>query len=121
MDGWRRRRGGHERLRTYTLTHSRERFAASCETVLRRQIERFDCNGSLCIAFMQKASAGRGRKVAVLRVLSFAEIVPRNWVATGPDTHCGSRLPRMAKEFFGTDGIRGVPGTPPLDDATLYA
>src|SRR5947199_10520727 len=27
----------------------------------------------------------------------------------------------MAKEFFGTDGIRGVPGTPPLDDATLYA
>src|SRR6266849_4950814 len=27
----------------------------------------------------------------------------------------------MVKEFFGTDGIRGVPGTPPLDDATLYA
>src|SRR5258706_5701947 len=27
----------------------------------------------------------------------------------------------MAKEFFGTDGIRGVPGTPPLDDATLFA
>jgi phosphoglucosamine mutase len=27
----------------------------------------------------------------------------------------------MAKEFFGTDGIRGVPGTPPLDDATLHA
>jgi len=27
----------------------------------------------------------------------------------------------MAKEFFGTDGIRGIPGTPPLDDATLYA
>src|SRR5260370_28618775 len=27
----------------------------------------------------------------------------------------------MAKEFLGTDGIRGVPGTPPLDDATLYA
>src|SRR5437588_10785879 len=27
----------------------------------------------------------------------------------------------MAKEFFGTDGIRGVPGAPPLDDATLYA
>jgi phosphoglucosamine mutase len=26
----------------------------------------------------------------------------------------------MAKELFGTDGIRGVPGTPPLDDATLY-
>jgi len=27
----------------------------------------------------------------------------------------------MAKQFFGTDGIRGVPGTPPLDDATLQA
>jgi phosphoglucosamine mutase len=27
----------------------------------------------------------------------------------------------MSKQFFGTDGIRGVPGTPPLDDATLYA
>jgi phosphoglucosamine mutase len=27
----------------------------------------------------------------------------------------------MAKELFGTDGIRGIPGTPPLDDQTLYA
>src|SRR5260370_41522763 len=27
----------------------------------------------------------------------------------------------MAKELFGTDGIRGVPGTYPLDDATLQA
>jgi phosphoglucosamine mutase len=27
----------------------------------------------------------------------------------------------MTKELFGTDGIRGVPGTPPLDDAALYA
>ena len=27
----------------------------------------------------------------------------------------------MAKELFGTDGIRGVPGTAPLDDQTLYA
>jgi phosphoglucosamine mutase len=27
----------------------------------------------------------------------------------------------MAKKLFGTDGIRGVPGTPPLDDQTLYA
>jgi phosphoglucosamine mutase len=27
----------------------------------------------------------------------------------------------MGKELFGTDGIRGVPGTPPLDDQTLYA
>jgi phosphoglucosamine mutase len=27
----------------------------------------------------------------------------------------------MAKLLFGTDGIRGEPGKPPLDDATLYA
>jgi phosphoglucosamine mutase len=27
----------------------------------------------------------------------------------------------MSKELFGTDGIRGIPGTPPLDDPTLYA
>lgn len=27
----------------------------------------------------------------------------------------------MAKALFGTDGIRGIPGTPPLDDPTLYA
>jgi phosphoglucosamine mutase len=27
----------------------------------------------------------------------------------------------MSKELFGTDGIRGIPGTPPLDDATLFA
>ena len=27
----------------------------------------------------------------------------------------------MAKELFGTDGIRGIPGSEPLDDATLYA
>src|SRR5215471_5846945 len=27
----------------------------------------------------------------------------------------------MAKELFGTDGMRGVPGTPPLDDQTLHA
>ena len=27
----------------------------------------------------------------------------------------------MAKHLFGTDGIRGIPGTPPLDDQTLYS
>ena len=31
------------------------------------------------------------------------------------------RSPLMAKELFGTDGIRGEPGKSPLDDATLYA
>jgi phosphoglucosamine mutase len=27
----------------------------------------------------------------------------------------------MPKQFFGTDGIRGIPGTSPLDDRTLFA
>jgi len=27
----------------------------------------------------------------------------------------------MPKQFFGTDGIRGVPGVPPLDNRTLFA
>src|SRR5437879_12540833 len=27
----------------------------------------------------------------------------------------------MAKALFGTDGMRGVPGTSPLDDQTLFA
>ncbi|MBZ5527010.1 MAG: phosphoglucosamine mutase [Acidobacteriia bacterium] len=27
----------------------------------------------------------------------------------------------MAKQLFGTDGIRGIPGVDPLDDATLFA
>ncbi|HYK40491.1 MAG TPA: phosphoglucosamine mutase [Candidatus Eremiobacteraceae bacterium] len=27
----------------------------------------------------------------------------------------------MPRQFFGTDGIRGIPGVPPLDDATLFA
>jgi len=27
----------------------------------------------------------------------------------------------MPRQFFGTDGIRGIPGVPPLDDASLFA
>jgi phosphoglucosamine mutase len=36
-------------------------------------------------------------------------------------TRANGLFHKMSKELFGTDGIRGVPGTPPLDDATLYA
>lgn len=36
-------------------------------------------------------------------------------------TRSADLLAPMAKELFGTDGIRGIPGTSPLDDATLYA
>src|SRR5216683_7707224 len=56
------------------------------------------------------------------RVLSFVQACHRS---VHPD-RAGISLWRdglfpMAKELFGTDGIRGVPGTPPLDDATLFA
>jgi|HubBroStandDraft_6_1064221.scaffolds.fasta_scaffold00237_30 phosphoglucosamine mutase len=44
------------------------------------------------------------------RVLGFCAITP-----------CSGNQDNMAKELFGTDGIRGVPGKEPLDDATLYA
>lgn len=33
----------------------------------------------------------------------------------------GTTLTGMGKELFGTDGMRGVPGTYPLDDQTLFA
>src|SRR6266481_4574970 len=56
------------------------------------------------------------------RVLNFSEVIHTEMGATGPEPHSRrDRLLPMAKEFFGTDGIRGVPGTPPLDDATLFA
>jgi phosphoglucosamine mutase len=56
------------------------------------------------------------------RVLNFSEVIHTE---IGRDrartTLWRDRLLPMAKAFFGTDGIRGVPGTPPLDDPTLYA
>jgi len=55
-------------------------------------------------------------------MLSFAEVIHTEVGPKGPVSHLWrNRLLHMAKEFFGTDGIRGIPGTPPLDDATLYA
>lgn len=35
--------------------------------------------------------------------------------------HSDGRITPMTKELFGTDGIRGIPGTTPLDDETLFA
>src|SRR6266404_1688924 len=61
-------------------------------------------------------------RINVLRVLNFLRSSTKKSVATkARTTLCSDRFLAMAKEFFGTDGIRGVPGTPPLDDATLYA
>src|ERR1700675_1304597 len=50
------------------------------------------------------------REWSAWRVLDFVEV-----------RRLGRRNASMAKELFGTDGMRGVPGTPPLDDQTLYA
>lgn len=45
---------------------------------------------------------------------------PRGYVRL-PQFARAADLDTMAKALFGTDGIRGIPGTPPLDDQTLYA
>jgi phosphoglucosamine mutase len=78
---------------------------------------------SFRISRLSKRHARDGAiKPAFLRVLSFSGVFhtaigcERAGTALWRDRH----LP-MGKEFFGTDGIRGVPGTAPLDDATLYA
>jgi phosphoglucosamine mutase len=61
-------------------------------------------------------------RINVLRVLNFLRSATKKLAAaTVRTTLCSDRFLAMTKEFFGTDGIRGVPGTPPLDDATLYA
>src|SRR5712691_11060234 len=71
---------------------------------------------------MQETCARGTIKSPFLCMLSSSEVIPAE---VGRDrariTLWRVRLLPMAKEFFGTDGIRGVPGTPPLDDATLYA
>src|SRR5229473_7521055 len=75
------------------------------------------------VAFMQKTWRGSvAMKPPFLRVLSFSEVL-HTQLGRVParNTTWRSRLFPMGKEFFGTDGIRGVPGTPPLDDATLFA
>src|SRR5258705_1755099 len=79
--------------------------------------------GSLRISRLSKRHARDGAvKLSFLRVLRFSRVFH---TAIGGD-RAGTALWRdrllpMGKEFFGTDGIRGVPGTPPLDDDTLYA
>jgi phosphoglucosamine mutase len=74
------------------------------------------------VPFMQRHPRCRAVNLPFLRVLSFVEIIHTE---VGRDraraTLWRDRLLPMAKELFGTDGIRGVPGTSPLDDATLYA
>src|SRR5229473_5253224 len=77
---------------------------------------------SLCRVYAKDMREAAAMKPPFLRVLSFSEVLHtqlgRGLART---TTWRNRLFPMGKEFFGTDGIRGVPGTPPLDDATLYA
>jgi phosphoglucosamine mutase len=61
-------------------------------------------------------------KPSFLRVLSFSKVLQTKLGhGRGRATSWSNGFFPMGKEFFGTDGIRGVPGTPPLDDTTLYA
>jgi phosphoglucosamine mutase len=53
-------------------------------------------------------------------VLNFSGVVPQE-IGRPEFLFDLDRLFSMAKKLFGTDGIRGVPGIPPLDDSTLYA
>src|SRR5579862_7530241 len=41
------------------------------------------------------------------------------WLVTSPSRTKQKNRTDMPKELFGTDGIRGIPGEYPLDDATL--
>src|SRR5258708_16705418 len=71
---------------------------------------------------MQKTCSLWTTESKFLRVLNFPRSSTKKLAATkARTTLCSDRFLAMAKEFFGTDGIRGVPGTPPLDDPTLYA
>src|SRR6266567_6080766 len=70
----------------------------------------------------KRRERNRAVEAFFFRVLSFVQACHKS---IHPD-RAGISLWRdglfpMAKELFGTDGIRGVPGTPPLDDATLFA
>jgi len=68
---------------------------------------------------MQRACARRAQKSLHFGVLDFLR--SRNKKTAAGLLFERDGIQRMAKELFGTDGIRGVPGTPPLDDATLHA
>src|SRR5258708_38593629 len=71
---------------------------------------------------MQETCSGRWRKDAVFTCVKIFQVFQREaGRSRARPTHWRQRLQSMGKELFGTDGIRGVPGTPPLDDATLYA
>ena len=60
------------------------------------------------------------RQVGLSSVLNFFSLARSRYTVRTVLTFRPGKL-LMAKNLFGTDGIRGLPGTPPLDDATLLA
>ena len=77
---------------------------------------------SICPRYAKDMRETAPVKPSFLRVLSFSK-VPHTNLATagGRATSWSNGFFPMGKVLFGTDGIRGVPGIPPLDDATLFA
>ena len=73
-------------------------------------------------AILLRQSAGpltvTPREVEALFIKAVRERVLNSFRVIFPEI---DRAHLMPKALFGTDGVRGVPGTPPLDDATLYA
>src|SRR5215467_5688260 len=63
----------------------------------------------------------RKRLGAYVRLLKVSSGTQAAAATLPPPRPWEKHLSFMAKELFGTDGIRGTPGIPPLDDATLYA
>src|SRR6266481_8185583 len=71
---------------------------------------------------MQKTYTGRARKAVLFGCVKLLlALIHTDWPRPGRHNTWSDSLLAMAKQFFGTDGIRGVPGTPPLDDTTLLA
>src|SRR5712691_2428828 len=70
------------------------------------------------LPFTRRASKLRREQPLRAPMLNSTQVVPP---PVGPFAIFFPIAGNMSKELFGTDGIRGVPGTPPLDDATLYA
>src|SRR6266851_460342 len=70
------------------------------------------------LPFTRRASKLRREQPLPAPMLDSTQVVPP---LVGPFAIFFPIAGNMSKELFGTDGIRGVPGTPPLDDATLYA
>src|SRR6266699_3119529 len=64
---------------------------------------------------------GEYRLLAYVRLAKLSSRMQAAATLTAASGPCGNGPSSMAKELFGTDGIRGIPGTAPLDAPTLSA